>query len=91
MVATSKADKIEHPQGQYRTPDEILGDESLSDDEKKQALNVWEQDARQLLTASGEGMPGREEGLNKDNHNQLSQIERAKDELGEPLAYKPSH
>jgi hypothetical protein len=37
-------------------------------DEKQKALNTWEQDARQLLTASSEGMTGGEEGTQPDDH-----------------------
>ena len=83
-------DKIEHPQAHYRSPHEILRDGALSAEEKKKALNVWEQDARQMLTASGEGMPGRKEGASKDDHHRLGQVERAKDDLGEQPAHKPS-
>jgi hypothetical protein len=61
-AAASKTDKIEHPQSYYGTPDELIEDRALSLDDKIKALKIWEQDARQMLTASGEGMPGSEEG-----------------------------
>ena len=80
-AAPSKTDKIEHPQSHYATPDELIEDRGLSLDEKIKALKVWEQDARQMLTASGEGMPGSEEGINPSNHNMLGQVERARDKL----------
>jgi hypothetical protein len=80
-TAPSKADKIEHPQSHYATPDELIDDRALSRDEKIKALKIWEQDARQMLTASGEGMPGSEEGIDPDNHNMLGQVERARDKL----------
>jgi hypothetical protein len=80
-AAPSKADKIEHPQSYYATPDELISDRALSVDEKIKALKGWEQDARQMLTASGEGMPGSEEGLDPDSHNMLGQVERARDKL----------
>jgi len=80
-AAPSKADKIEHPQSHYATPDELIDDRALSVDEKIRALKVWEQDARQMLTASGEGMPGSEEGLDPDSHNMLGQVERARAKL----------
>lgn len=35
----------------------VVKDEDLSTREKKDALDTWEQDARQLLVASDEGMP----------------------------------
>ena len=61
-AASSKIDKIEHPQSHYATPDELIEDRALSFEEKCNALKVWEQDARQMLTASNEGMAGSEEG-----------------------------
>ena len=80
-AAPSKTDKIEHPQSHYATPDELIEDRGLSLDEKIKALKIWEQDARQMLTASGEGMPGSEEGIDPSNHNMLGQVERALDKL----------
>jgi hypothetical protein len=80
-AAPSKTDKIEHPQSHYATPDELIEDRALSLDEKIKALKIWEQDARQMLTASGEGMPGSDEGIDPSNHNMLGQVERARDKL----------
>jgi hypothetical protein len=80
-AAPSKTDKIEHPQSHYATPDQLVHDHALSVDDKIKALKVWEQDARQMLTASGEGMPGSEEGLDPGNHHMLGQVERARDML----------
>ena len=77
----SKTDKIEHPQSHYATPDELIDDRALSLDEKIKALKIWEQDARQMFTASGEGMPGSEEGIDPSNHNMLGQVERARAKL----------
>jgi hypothetical protein len=76
--AQSKSDKVEHPQSQYATPNELIHDGDLSLAEKMDALNIWEQDARQMLTASNEGMPGSEEGIDPGNHHMLGQVERAK-------------
>jgi hypothetical protein len=83
MVETSKSkiEKIKHPQNYYETPDALIKDTELSPEEKKKALDVWEQDARQMLTASDEGMPGSEEGVSKSDHAQLGQVERAKNTL----------
>jgi hypothetical protein len=80
-AASSKIDKIEHPQSHYATPDELIEDRALSFEEKRNALKIWEQDARQMLTASNEGMAGREEGIDPSNHHMLGQVERAKDKL----------
>ena len=60
-------------------------------DDKKNALNTWEQDERQLLTASNEGMSGSDEGLRVDNDNRLGEVVRAKGEIGEKPKHKPSH
>jgi hypothetical protein len=38
----------------------------LSLEEKKKALDTWEQDARQLVTASNEGMEGEAAGPDRD-------------------------
>ena len=80
-AAPSKTDKIEHPQSHYAMPDELIEDRGLSLDEKIKALKIWEQDARQMLTASGEGMPGSDEGIDPGNHHMLGQVERARDNL----------
>ena len=77
----SKIEKIKHPQNYYETPDALTKDPELSSEEKKKALDVWKQDARQMLTASNEGMPGSEEGVSKSDHPQLGQVKRAKNKL----------
>jgi len=56
-----------------------------------QALNTWEQDARQMLTASNEGMAGSDEGRKRDNHHRLGEVVRAKAQVGEKPKQKPSH
>ena len=84
-------DKIEKPATQYDTPDDIVKDKELSHKEKKAALDTWEQDARQLLTASNEGMPASDEGVDKDDHHKLGQVERAKEQIGEKPKHKPAH
>jgi len=80
-AAQSKADKVEHPQSHYATPDKLIEDRTLSLDEKIKALKIWEQDARQMLTASGEGMPGSDEGIDPGSHHMLGQVKRARDKL----------
>jgi len=87
MVSKLKMDKIEHPATFYATPDDIVKDNDLSAEEKKKALNIWEQDARQQLTASSEGMAGSEEGVDPSDQLRLSEIQCAKDKIGE----KPKH
>jgi hypothetical protein len=92
MANESKAKgKVENPQAHFAKPKEIVKDRALSHDEKKKALNTWEQDERQLMTASNEGMAGSEEGLRSDDHNRLGEVARAKGTIGEKPKHKPSH
>jgi len=75
MADSVKAkDKVENPKAKYDKPKEIVQDKALSQHEKKKALNTWEQDERQLLTASNEGMPGSDEGLQSDDGNRLGEV-----------------
>jgi hypothetical protein len=91
-LSQSKNDKIEHPQCHYRTPDDLINDRDISFEQKLKALDIWEQDARQMLTASGEGMPGNEEGIDPGNHHMLGQVERAKRQImGENPKRNASH
>jgi hypothetical protein len=81
MANTSKAkDKVENPEAHFAKPKEVVKDNVLSHDEKKDALNTWEQDERQLLTASSEGMSGSDEGFRPDDDNRLGEVVRAKGE-----------
>ena len=83
-------DKVENPKAQFDKPKEIIQDKALSQQEKKKALNTWEQDERQLLTASNEGMPGSDEGLQSDAGNRLGEVVRTKEKMGEKPKHKPS-
>ena len=85
-----KNEKVESPATTYDTPHDIVKDKGLSHPEKKEALNTWEQDARQLMTASNEGMPGPEEGREPQDHHRLGEVVRAKDKIGENPNHKPS-
>jgi len=84
-------DKIANPKAHFEKPKEVVQDDALSHDEKKKTLNTWEQDERQLLTASNEGMAGSDEGVRKDGDNRLDEVVRAKDKIGEKPKHKPSH
>jgi hypothetical protein len=84
-------DKITNPAAHFEKPKEVVQDDALSHDQKKKTLNTWEQDERQLLTASNEGMPGSDEGVRKDDHNRLGEVVQAKDKIGEKPKHKPSH
>src|SRR3954464_8115397 len=63
-----KNDKIAHPETFYLSPSDIVRDHALSQEEKSSALSTWEQNVRELLTASNEGMSGNEEGTDDDHH-----------------------
>jgi hypothetical protein len=92
MANSLKAkDKVENPKANFDKPKEIIQDKALSHDEKKKALNTWEQDERQLLTASNEGMPGSEEGSQSEDDNRLGEVVRTKEKIGEKPNHKPSH
>jgi hypothetical protein len=83
--------KVENPGAHFDKPKKVVQDKALSHDEKKKALNTWEQDERQLLTASNEGMPGSDEGLQSEDDNRLGEVVRAKARIGEKPKHKLSH
>jgi hypothetical protein len=82
--------KVEKPATTFETPSDVVKNKDLGHEEKKQALNTWEQDARQLMTASNEGMTASDEGVTKDDPNQFGQVVRAKHKIGEKPKHKPS-
>ena len=83
--------KVEDPATHFDKPDDVVHGVKLSLDEKQKALNTWEQDARELLTASSEGMTGCEEGAQPDDNNRLGEVVRAKDKIREKPRDKPAH
>jgi hypothetical protein len=83
--------KIVNPEVHFDNPKDVVQDDALSHQEKKKALNTWEQDERQLLTASNEGMSGSDEGQRKKEANRLAEVVQAKDQIGEKAKHKPSH
>ena len=90
-MADKKAkDKVENPNAQFEKPKEVVQDKALSHEEKKKALDTWEQDERQLLTASNEGMPASDEGLQSSEDNRLDEVVRAKEKIGAKPKHKPS-
>lgn len=89
--SSSKAQKLYNPSTEFSKPAEIPGDARLSKEEKKTALDTWEQDAHQLMTASNEGMPGKQEGVQADDHHRLGEVKRAKSKIGAKPKHKPSH
>jgi hypothetical protein len=90
-VKPKKDRKVEDPATHFDKPNDVVHDVNLSLDEKKKALNTWEQGARQLSTASSEAMTGSEEGAQPADHNRLGEVVRAKDKIGEKPGDKPAH
>jgi hypothetical protein len=86
-----KKGKLEKPANHYKSPDDVVKDKDLSPAEKRQALNTWEQDARQMLTASNEGMEGDQEGLDRCDSHRLGEVVRAKEKIGAKPKHKHSH
>jgi hypothetical protein len=83
--------QIDNPAAGFDKPSDVVHDTSLSPQEKRAALDTWEQDARQLMTASNEGMPGPQEGLEPDDHHRMADVVRAKRALGAKPQQKPAH
>jgi hypothetical protein len=86
-----KTQKLYNPSTKFNKPTEIIDDAGLSKDEKETALDTREQDARQLMTASNEGMPGKQEGLQAEDHHRLGEVGLAKSKIGAKLKHKSAH
>jgi hypothetical protein len=83
--------KVENPATAFTKPIDVVKDSSLSKTEKVEALDAWEQDARQLMTASNEGMAGPQEGRDLDDHHKMGKVLRAKEKIGRMPNYKSAH
>jgi hypothetical protein len=83
-------EKVANPSTEFEMPKDLIKDSDRSHADKRQALDTWEQDARQLMIASNEGMPGKEKGLQTIKNNPLDEVVQAKDKIGEKPADKPS-
>ena len=57
---TKSDEKVDKPSSHFGEPHEVVEDPSLSKARKVEALEILEQDARQLAEASSEGMSGGE-------------------------------
>jgi len=71
---------LQEAHANFETPGQIVADPALSEGEKVEMLESMEQDARQLATASAEGMAGGEP-------TNLHEVLGAKEALGLPAAY----
>ncbi|GAB4394284.1 MAG: hypothetical protein Tsb0032_18020 [Kiloniellaceae bacterium] len=64
MTTQSELERaVAQPWKVYRSPEDVLADDSLSDDEKRQILESWERDARELAVAEDENMGGGEPNM----------------------------
>jgi hypothetical protein len=90
-MSEQRKNKIVNPEAHFDEPKHVVQDDALSHQEKKKTLNTWEQDERQMLTASNEGMPGSDEGQRKKEANRLDEVVQAKDQIGEKPKHKSSH
>ncbi len=52
---------VQDPSAWFDRPDQVLTASGLTDAQKIEVLRAWELDARQLMTATEENMPGGEE------------------------------
>jgi hypothetical protein len=79
----SSSDVLENPASHFDSPSQILTANRLSDEQKKQALDAWEEDARRLSVATEEGMSGGES-------SRMDEVSEAKVELGIKDERKPA-
>ena len=91
MSVTDKTQKTENPETTFAKPLDVVKDSDLSCQQKAKTLDTWEQDARELLIASSEGMTAPEEGDSPKDPNELQQVINAKDEIGENCKSKLPH
>jgi hypothetical protein len=70
-------ERVERPAIHFEEPHHVVADPKLSPQQKAAALETLEQDARQLATASAEGMTGGEE-------TRLNEVLTAKETLELP-------
>ena len=66
-----------------------MQDPELSQAEKKKALENLEQDARQLMTASNEGMAPESDHVAR-HEPKLDEVVKAKQQIGEKPQHKPA-
>lgn len=65
---------IENPAAHFEAPADVVEHPALSEEEKRKALDTWEEDARLLSVATQEGMSG-------GTPSKLAEVAEAKSEL----------
>jgi hypothetical protein len=78
-----KGKTIENPSSRYASPAELVNDSTLTLEEKREALKIWEENARELAVAEEEGMSGGEP-------SRLAEIADAQSKLPSRGERKPS-
>lgn len=84
-----KTRKIHNPQAEFEKPIDVVKDSELSQPEKKKALENLEQDARQLVTASNEGMAPEDDHV-VEHEPKLDDVVKAKQRIGAKPQHKPA-
>ncbi|MDF2368224.1 hypothetical protein [Sneathiella sp.] len=56
-LSVSLEDILEDPSAVFDSPQEVVDDQHLNDDEKREILQSWKEDAKALLRAESENMP----------------------------------
>jgi hypothetical protein len=76
--------KIEKPHEHFDDPQQVVTDPALSKQDKLEALETLEQDARLLSTATEEGMTGGEQSKLRDVLSAKKELESATDDANNP-------
>ena len=72
---------LKDPAAAYKKPQDVLDDERLSLEDKKEILRCWEEDMEALLRAAEENMPPPEK--TPTTGDQLAEISKMRQELEE--------
>ena len=67
------------PDQVFETPDKVVENEQLSQDEKRKVLTAWRDNEKQLMRASSEGMAGGERPHLQLIDDALARIEKPRD------------
>ena len=87
---TTHQAKIEHPAQNYGRPISCAT-RSCRSRKRKRRSTSGSRDARQLVTASNEGMEGEAIGPDRDENHKLDQVLNAKQKVGARPKPKPAH
>lgn len=74
-------DILKDPAAVYSAPQDVIDDDSLSLEDKKEVLKSWEEDIKALMRASGENMPSPEK--TQTTGDKLTLISKMRQDLEE--------